>query len=154
MYEVQLKTRPYHILLAEDDADDRELFLEAIALVDPAIQVKTVENGEILISYLKEAVVFPDCIFLDLNMPRKNGKQCLVEIRRNKSTEKIPIVIYTTSPSNRDIDETYNQGASCFIRKPNSFEELKELLDRYVKSSFQDTAPKRLRHDFVLNARP
>jgi CheY-like chemotaxis protein len=146
-------TRPNNILLAEDDADDRALFQEAIALVDPAIKVLTVDNGETLMKYLRESVVFPDCIFLDLNMPKKNGKECLAEIRQDQKTMSIPVIIYTTSVNARDIDDTFHKGASCFIRKPGTFSELKELLYNYITSRFSESDPQVMKHKFVLNLR-
>lgn len=143
--------KPRNIVLAEDDADDRELFLEAISLIDPDLKVATVENGEKLMHLLAGATEFPDCIFLDLNMPRKSGKDCLQEIRENQRTHDIPVIIYTTSQSIKDIDETFKNGASCFIRKPATFRELKELLGLYLRSAFKKSPC--IKGDFVLNPR-
>jgi|SRR5688500_6736010 len=144
--------RPTNILLAEDDADDRDLFLEAMSLVDPSIKVATVENGEKLMKHLQQSRDFPDCIFMDLNMPKKNGKECLNEIRANERTRKIPVVIYTTSLNTRDIDDTFNRGASNFMRKPGSFRELRELLYKYL-ISFQPANIQKVKNNFVLNSR-
>lgn len=143
--------RPTNILLAEDDADDRDLFLEAVALVDPSIKVVTVDNGEKLMNRLRE-LPSPDCIFLDLNMPKKNGKECLKEIKANEKTQLIPVIIYTTSLNKKDIEETYSRGATHFMRKPNSFRELTLLIDRCIES-FQASSPQTVRDQFVLNSR-
>ena len=143
-------SRQMKILLAEDDSDDRDLFLEAISIVDPGVSVATVGDGEGLMTYLINAGRFPDCIFLDLNMPKKSGKECLAEIRKDHRTRNIPVVIYTTSLNARDVDETFQYGASCFIRKPNTFGELIQLLKRVFTASFPSSAVKQ---DFVLNAR-
>ena len=141
-----------NVLLAEDDADDRELFLEAMSVVAPDIKVATVENGEKLIKLLTESHLSPDCIFLDLNMPRKNGRVCLIELKNNAKTRNIPIVIYSTSISKKDVDETFHRGATCFIRKPNSFRELTLLLNKYITSiSVRSDAPL-VKHDFILNS--
>lgn len=153
MHKPLIKPKPVHILLAEDDADDRELFIEAFSIVDPAIKVATVENGEKLMDHLKKTENFPDCIFLDLNMPKKNGKECLLEIKKNERMQYIPIIIYTTSVNSKDIDETYDRGASCFMRKPNSFKELTRLLDTYISSAFSPSPPRMIKRNFVLNAR-
>ncbi len=110
-----------HILLAEDDADDRDLFIEALAAVDPSIRVSAVEDGEKLLDHLRRSVSIPDCIFLDLNMPKKNGKECLTEIRRNERTRKIPVVIYTISLNSRDVDETFNRGLHVFCPEAKQF---------------------------------
>lgn len=144
--------KPIHILLVEDDADDRELFLEAISVVDPEIHVATVEDGENLMARLNQSEDFPDCIFLDLNMPKKNGKECLAEIKKNKKTQKIPVVIYTTSFNSKDIDETFDRGASCFIRKPNSFRELTRVLTKYITAASLHPNPDAVKRNFVLNS--
>lgn len=144
--------KPVNILLAEDDADDRDLFIEAFALVDPAVRIETVDNGEKLMEYLTGSKSSPDCIFLDLNMPRKNGKECLQEIRSIYQMQDIPIIIYTTSLNARDIDETYHRGATCFIRKPGSFRELTSILSRYMTLDLQHPKAPRLDQNFVLNA--
>jgi CheY-like chemotaxis protein len=148
-----LKSKPLSILLAEDDADDRELFIEAFSIVDPTIQVATVDDGERLMEHLNESTTYPDCIFLDLNMPRKNGKECLQEIKGNKKIQDIPVVIYTTSVNSKDVDETFDRGASHFIRKPNSFKELTQLLEIYITSAIRESHQQMLRGKFVLNSR-
>ena len=143
----------YHILLAEDDADDRELFKEALHLVEPSIRLAMVDNGERLMSHLNRTAVIPDFIFLDLNMPRKNGKECLAEIRKNDLTRMIPIIVYTTSARLSDIDETFQAGASCFVRKPNTFNELTTLLNKLITlSPHIFSTQNKERSSFVFNA--
>jgi CheY-like chemotaxis protein len=139
-----------HILLAEDDADDRELFVEAFATINPSATIAVVENGEQLMDHLNRADHIPDCIFLDLNMPRKNGKECLMEIKGNERTENIPIIIYSTSLNTKDIDETFEGGASCFIRKPNRFKDLQALLNKCMASAVYSPLLRRRRGNFVL----
>jgi CheY-like chemotaxis protein len=139
------------IILAEDDADDRQLFLEALFEVQPTITVATVENGEKLMTHLHENDLPPDCIFLDLNMPRKNGKECLLEIRKNPKTERIPVIIYSTSLNSRDVDETYRFGATCFVRKPYSFGELKDILTDNLTLMLVRPDHPRVRGNFVIN---
>lgn len=144
------KTEYKNIILADDDSDDRDLFTEALLLVHPLAQVETRKDGEELMEYLTNIPGMPDVIFLDLNMPRKNGKECLKEIRANKQFQNTPIVIYTTSLNPIDIQETFNQGASFFMRKPNSFEELKETLHNLLISQLT-MAEERTRDKFVIN---
>lgn len=139
------------IVLADDDADERQLFLEALAIAHPAITLATVENGERLMIHLREIDAYPDCIFLDLNMPRKNGKECLLEIRRNPVTEKIPVIIYSTSLNWRDIDETYRFGATHFVRKPDNFGELKDILTDNLLFLFSRPDHPRVKSKFVIN---
>jgi CheY-like chemotaxis protein len=138
-----------YILLAEDDPDDRELFMEAVAIVDPAIRVSTVENGEKLMDHLRQHEASPDCIFLDLNMPRKGGKECLQEIRNNEKTHNIPVIVYSTSLNARDVDDTFRFGASRFIRKPGTFRELTDLLNSNLIYFFIPST--HTRRNFVIN---
>lgn len=105
-------------------------------------------DGEELMEYLANVDKMPDVIFLDLNMPRKNGKECLRELRASKQFDFTPIVIFTTSLNPIDIQETYNQGASFFMRKPNSFEELKETLHKLLDSDLN--GGQRSREKFVV----
>lgn len=142
--------KPRQILLAEDDADDRDLFVEALAIIDPSIRVATVQDGEQLMDHLKRSAHTPDCIFLDLNMPRKNGKECLAEIREDKRTQKIPVIVYTTSLNTKDIDETFDRGAYRFVRKPNSFAELKNVLSKCMATGLDAPSKSRQKANFVL----
>lgn len=144
-------TTQKYILLAEDDPEDRELFIEAISIVDPKVVVGTVENGERLMTYLKETQSPPDCIFLDLNMPRKSGKECLREIRQEQKMSSIPVVIYTTSINRRDVDEAYDYGAFCFIRKPSTFKELTDLFKKNLAALLAPAERVRMKSAFVVN---
>lgn len=139
---------PSRILLADDDADDRELFEEALSDIHPNAVLTTAQDGEELMFILRNYHK-PDLLFLDLNMPRKNGKECLVEIGRSQELKNIPIIIYSTSVNPVDIDETFSLGAKLFFRKPNSYEELK----RTVAEIFGErlTTP-RTKESFLLGA--
>ena len=85
----------------------------------------------------KNEDALPDVIFLDLNMPRKNGLECLKEIRNNTKCKKIVIAIYSTSASEHDIEETFRNGANVFIKKPNDFQTLKKILSDVVTLNWQ-----------------
>lgn len=89
-----------------------------------------------------------DLIFLDLNMPRKNGKECLSEIGKNRKLINTPVIIYSTSLNPVDIQETYGMGARFFLRKPNSFEELKETLAMLLGGEL--IAKEKARENFVV----
>jgi len=141
--------QPYKsILLVDDDADDRDLFAEAVTFIDPTIRITTKRDGEELMDYLKVSTGY-DLIFLDLNMPRKNGKECLVEIRANQRHAATPIIIYTTSLNPMDVEDTFAQGANFFLRKPNSFEELKDVLGYVLAGKLRNNEKKR--ETFVVN---
>src|SRR3954470_20640516 len=101
----------YYIILADDDADDRELFREALNETHKTM-FKTAKDGLSLMQLLKDGKELPDAIFLDLNMPRMNGHECLKEIKKDKHLRKIPVLIYSTSKSPEYIQETYENGAS------------------------------------------
>lgn len=112
-----------HIFLANDDADDRMLFEDALKELSIPTQLTIAKDGVELMSKLELIVEPPppDVIFLDLNMPRKNGFQCLEEIRNNPKLKDIPIVIFSTTANNNAVNKTYQQGATFYISKPHSF---------------------------------
>jgi CheY-like chemotaxis protein len=139
-----------NIMLVDDDSDDRDLFIEAVSFIHPLAEVVSKRDGEELMAYLAKSSKLPEVIFLDLNMPRKNGKECLKELRANKTFQTTPIIIFTTSLNPVDVQETFNQGASFFMRKPNSFEELKDTLHNLFYSQLKTTT-ERSRDKFVLN---
>lgn len=113
---------PLKIILAEDDKDDQELFIDALDAADVTSEVVTVENGQQLIDTLKdESQPDPDIIFIDIDMPVKGGKQALEEIKGNKEFRDIPAVMLSTWSHPSDIDETFDKGADLYIQKPNSF---------------------------------
>lgn len=117
------------ILLADDDEDDRFLFEEAlneIQLAAPAHLV-SVRDGEQLMEVLSSTDL-PDMLFLDLNMPRKNGFQCLFEIRKNEKLKDLPVIIFSTSYQPDAIDKLYEGGAQYYIRKPSNFEHFKKVI--------------------------
>jgi CheY-like chemotaxis protein len=126
------------VVLADDDPDDREMFEEAISRINPQIEVVTLVNGMSLIRELEDGAD-PDMIFLDLNMPGKNGRECLAAIRQNASWNKIPIVIYSTSASKRDVNETYHSGANLYLLKPNSFQDLVQIIRRVFSIDLEST---------------
>lgn len=112
-------------IILDDDLDAQELFIEAVNEVDKSIRCVPYSDCEEALELMKSKKMdLPDIIFLDLNMPRINGKQCLVELKKHADLRHIPIVIYTTSSEKRDIEETTRLGASYFLTKPNKFEEL------------------------------
>lgn len=129
--------KKFQVLLADDDADDRELFSDAISEIDPSIILTMVGDGEKLMKQLREFADFPDIIFLDLNMPRKNGKECLLEIQHDESLQNIPIIIYSTSINNKDIHESWTKGVMGFMRKPDSYTQLKESIKKIINHDFE-----------------
>lgn len=119
-------------LLIDDDKDDQEIFKLALQDINKHIECLTVDNGIEGLQMLQNNETFtPGHIFLDLNMPRMNGKDCLTALRNIPRLAKVPIVIYSTSSDPRDLRETKELGASDYIVKQYSLASLKEILRRY-----------------------
>jgi len=146
-----MNNEPFRILLADDDEADRLLFKEAFEELKINTNVLSVNNGEQLMEYLnRKGIVLPEILFLDLNMPRKNGFECLKEIRINKKFDEISIAIYSTSAAERDIEATFIAGANVYISKPNDFNELKQVLEKAVMSAHVYHEPPFNKANFLL----
>ena len=113
---------PVKIILAEDDKDDQELFIDALDEANVPSDVTTVENGQQLVNALRDkSQPDPDIIFIDVNMPVKGGKQALEEIKGDKELRDIPAVMLSTWDHPADIEDTFEKGADLYVQKPNSF---------------------------------
>ncbi|GAB2689757.1 response regulator [Aliiglaciecola sp. 3_MG-2023] len=126
-----------HILVAEDDLDDQELIRDALTENNLALEkIKFAQDGEELISLLNTAEVLPNLILLDLNMPRKSGREALEEIKQNPKIKHIPVIIFTTSDSEIDIKECYFLGSNAYLTKPNNYVDLVELMKDLINFWF------------------
>jgi len=126
------------LFLADDDEDDRLMFQEAIDEVKIQTELITFHNGKALMDALaKKDCRQPHMIFLDLNMPVKNGMQCLKEIKMMPALADLPIAIYSTSSSEEDIDATFHHGANIYINKPNTFGQLKQVVEKVLQLNWQ-----------------
>lgn len=123
-----------NLFLIDDDPDDVEIFEYALKTIDPTVHLFTAIDGEDALQKL--SIVTPDLIFLDLNMPKVNGMQCLVELRKMKHLDSTPIIIYTTSGDSADKDKTLHLGATCFFTKPAEFDILRRSL-KYIMLKMQ-----------------
>ncbi|MCY7293230.1 MAG: response regulator [Ferruginibacter sp.] len=142
-----------NVYLADDDADDRFLFEEALMEVTSNVKLTTANNGEQLMNYLgKNTPPPPHFIFLDLNMPLKNGMECLDEIKRDTKLKDIPVVIFSTSCQKEAIDQVYIKGANYYMCKPDNFQTLKSLLDRVLSLSANALSNRPSREDFLISA--
>ena len=121
------------ILLADDDADDRMFFADAIVGLKSSIKLVSVNDGEALMNWLIAADNLPDIIFLDMNMPCKNGTECLAEIKNLPHLKDIPVVIISTSLDDSIIKSLYESGAKWYIKKPNMFAHLKILIAKVIE---------------------
>jgi len=137
--------RSITILLADDDADDRMMAGDALEESRLANDLRFVEDGEELMDYLcrrgryaaPEVAPRPGLILLDLNMPRKDGREALREIKADPELRKIPVVVLTTSKAEEDIYRTYDLGVNSFITKPVMFESLVEVMRTLGKYWFE-----------------
>ncbi len=136
---------PITILMADDDADDRRLTQEAFDEARLINDLRFVENGEQLIDYLRKEGTYaapaeaprPGLILLDLNMPRKDGRTVLKEIKSDPALRQIPVVVLTTSKADEDIYKSYDLGVNSYIVKPVTFEALVDILQTLEKYWFE-----------------
>ena len=137
------------LLLADDDADDRGFFREALDELPDTGNLETVNDGAELMKYLHETPDnLPDVLFLDLNMPRKTGSQCLTEIKADDKLKKLIVIIFSTTFDPHTISALYDQGANFYMRKPASFAELKLKIKNAL--SRLSSGGQTEREDFVL----
>ncbi|WP_018615835.1 response regulator [Segetibacter koreensis] len=120
-------TRPFRIIIADDDSDDVQLTKDCFIENKLPVHISDVGDGQILMDHLIKNVSnskdLPQLIILDLNMPRKSGLEALEELKQDEALRKIPVVIFSTSDTSRDVERAYELGASCFVSKPSSLEE-------------------------------
>ncbi|HET7899044.1 MAG TPA: response regulator [Flavisolibacter sp.] len=122
-------TKKHQILIVDDDADDREIIRDAFMSTLNDQDYVFIENGDKLLSFLEQSVNGdkPSLIMLDLNMPGKDGRETLKEIKNDTRFHHIPTIVFTTSSSQRDKQMVYDLGANCFITKPDTFNKLIEM---------------------------
>lgn len=145
---MQKRGEPITILVADDDPDDRLMMREALEDSRLANDLYFVEDGEELMEYLcrrgkyenQEDSPRPKLLLLDLNMPRKDGREALKEIKSNPKLRQIPVVVLTTSKAEEDIYRTYDLGVNSFISKPVTFDSLVELMKHLCKYWFEIVA--------------
>jgi len=131
-----MKKNQIEILIADDDEEDRMLIIDALHESKLKNKVNEVENGELLMDYLHNKGKYadvkkyptPGIILLDLNMPKKDGREALKEIKSDKKLKHIPIIILTTSKAEEDILKTYDLGVSSYITKPVTFSAMVDVM--------------------------
>jgi CheY-like chemotaxis protein len=123
-----------NILYIDDDLEDLEIFQDALAVIDPHIVLNTAKDGLEGLKILEELTVRPDLIFVDINMPRMNGKQFLIQLRKTLGLRTIPVIIYSTSSHKEEMDSFKKLGAHKFVIKPSDFENLKRLLRNIIET--------------------
>ena len=142
---------PFNILLADDDTDDCYFLNEALKEFTLPTHLTTVHDGEQLMQQLtKETNELPDVLFLDLNMPRKNGFECLSEIKLNKRLKKLPVIIYSTSFHTKIAEMLYVNGANYYISKPTEISQLKKTVQQIITHIAQGNISQPVKEDFIL----
>ncbi|MDQ1165646.1 response regulator [Flavobacterium sp. SORGH_AS_0622] len=123
-----------YVYLADDDSDDRDFFADAMAEADPGVILKGFPDGMYLMEDLLalDMAALPDFVFLDINMPRKSGFECLEEIRKHEKLKGLTVVIHSTSSHPENIARAMAEGASFYAVKPSSFEKLKSVLEEIL----------------------
>jgi len=148
---ISINTR--HILLADDDKDDSILFQEILEELPLSTHLTKVSNGEQLMLLLNETNdQLPDVLFLDLNMPRKNGYDCLLEIKGSEKLKSLSVIIFSTAFEPQVISLLYEKGAQYYIRKPNNYWQLKNLIHQALILTETTNIDYPLQEKFVLSS--
>ncbi len=141
-----------NILLADDDSDDCHFFKQALNQLPLSTNLTIVNDGEELMNYLSvNSTNIPHVLFLDINMPRKNGLECLVEIKENKKLKDLSIVMFSTTNSWETIDKLFKGGVNVYIHKPNDLEQLKQVINHALPIASEKTTSKNSLK-YILNA--
>lgn len=140
-----------NILLADDDPDDCNFFKKALGELPLTTHFTTVPDGEHLMNLLThEKNELPHVLFLDLNMPRKNGFECLSEIKLSQRLKRLPVIIFSTSFEQEVVNQLYQNGAQYFIRKPSEFSQFKKIILQALTLIVQGNGSQPTRNDFVI----
>lgn len=143
--------KEYNLLLADDDDDDCDFFKEALDEISVTANLSMVHDGVQLMERLENALNnLPDVVFLDLNMPRKNGLECLAEIKANQKLQNLPVIIFSTSLDSEIVDNLYKKGASYYIRKPGDFSKLKKVIEKALTTASENQFKQPERANFIL----
>jgi len=138
------------VLLADDDEDDRIFFREALEEIPLATSLHAVKDGIELLNVLHpERINMPDVIFLDLNMPGRNGKECLGEIRTMDHLKELPVIIFSTSANHKDVEEAYLLGANLYLQKPSGYTLMVSQLEKVLRIEWKQFIRDRQRFLFT-----
>lgn len=139
------------ILLAEDNTAERELFKRAMKDLSFKVDLTVVEDGAKLMAHLKNCRQMPDLLFLDLNMPLKNGSECLSAIKNHPKFKNIPVIIYSTSYLDEVLDVLYSHGAHYYLQKKIDSSDLRSNLEHIGTMFINDNMQRPERNKFFLN---
>ena len=136
-----MEVRNPNIFYTDDDEDDQELFKGALAEVDDTLILTTANDGDMLLDLLEQTSLAPKLIFLDLNMPRKNGYEVLREMRSNGKMKHYPVVIFSTTSDDTAVYKTRQLGANLFVPKPSTYKGIKKAIEACVNMDWQHFIP-------------
>ena len=140
-----------HLLLADDDIDDCDFFKDAIEEIAAPLNLTILNNGVQLMEFLStDPINHPNIIFLDLNMPKKSGMECMAEIKAIDVLSHIPIIIYSTSLDHTVVDDLYEMGAHHYIQKPAEFGSIKSVINKVVALFNNPLIQTRSRDSFII----
>lgn len=140
------------IMLADDDKDDCNFFREALEELPFLSKLTTLHDGQQLLQHLSQtAINLPDVLFLDLNMPRKSGFDCLTEIKANNQIKSIPVIILSTSLEHRIANLLYKNGARHYIRKPSHFSQLKQIIHLAINKVIKEKYAPLTQDNFIIS---
>ena len=146
-----MSIEPLNILLADDDMDDCIFFKQAVNEFHLPTHLIAVHDGEQLMHHLtNDTTAYPQILFLDLNMPRKNGFECLSEIKQSEKLKQIPVIIFSTSFEQEVVNELYKSGAQYFIRKPSVFSQFKKIIQQSLTLINEGNIEQPTKENFVL----
>jgi len=146
-----MELQKLHLMLADDDSDDCEFFQEAVDEISEECDLTIVNNGVELMHFLEsETANLPHIIFLDLNMPRKSGMECMAEIKASARLDHIPIIIYSTSLDHAVVNELYQLGALHYIQKPAEFASIKKVIEKALILFKDAKLPSRSKDHFII----
>lgn len=137
------------ILLAEDDRDDVFVFELALKEIEQPVIMKVAQDGDRLFELLKESI--PDVLFLDINMPCRDGLACIIELRKNKQYDNMPVIMYTSMKDSKYIDECYRNGANFYLIKANRLQDLVENLKKIFAVNWKKMMFYPPKQQFVLS---
>lgn len=139
------------IFLADDDHDDTFLFREALEQITLPTELTIAHNGMELLQIMASSTTRPDIIFLDMNMPVKNGLECLQEIRATPGYDQVRVIILSTSVAQGLWESAYKGGANLYIQKPTSFTGLVEILQKYLLHETEHNVPEHVEQFLITN---
>jgi CheY-like chemotaxis protein len=138
------------VLLVDDDQDDRQSFAEAVSYLNLPVQVQYASDSKEMFEFLEQNEDV-HLILLDINMPFRDGKQCLRDLKSNERFKHIPVIIYTVSSNTKDINETFEQGAHYYVIKPYAKANFHQSLKYLFNLDWTVQQPKALRENYVIN---